>query len=115
MFVVLQFVNFVRIDLYNFIQSRLAPLSANRLTLSLRKYNKLQNAFTEDSKVIVFRPHQRTLKRRPSWIGTSTFEISSEALDGEPSQEHHELVDINGSFGSSAIDASDALGLRSRL
>lgn len=48
---------------------RLAPLSANRLTIFLRKYNAQPVVHDETGEI-----GHRRLQRRPSWIGTSTFE-----------------------------------------
>jgi len=47
----------------------LAPLSANRLTIFLRKYNAQPVVHDETGEI-----GHRRLQRRPSWIGTSTFE-----------------------------------------
>ncbi|KLO06797.1 hypothetical protein SCHPADRAFT_945795 [Schizopora paradoxa] len=70
----------------------LAPLSANRLTISLRKYNSWQNTIPEDANAGVFRAQGRTLKRRSSWVGTSTFEMSEVDTWSETTQEYVELI-----------------------
>jgi len=54
----------------------LTPMAANRLTLSLRVY-ALQD---DDDDASAKRPHPAKLRRRGSWMGTSTFEVRSDEL-----------------------------------
>jgi len=64
----------------------LAPLAANKLTLSLRSYG----AGTKNSGILPLgkegkqgfaQGHGRKLKRRESWMGTSTFEVPVRELE----------------------------------
>ncbi|KLO13131.1 hypothetical protein SCHPADRAFT_997570 [Schizopora paradoxa] len=69
----------------------LAPVAANRLILSLRRYSMSINsidAFGVEAKAFVCAPPSGfQMKRRNSWVGTSTFEVDGDMIKEKESAE----------------------------
>ncbi len=60
-------------------------MAANKLTLSLRAYT-LQDGST----------HPSSLKRRGSWIGTTTFEVRNDQLESDGSLSGDNSFELSG-------------------
>ncbi len=60
----------------------LAPVAANKLTLSLRAYSMAESMAGPESASLPSPDRTVSRKRRGSWVGTSTFEFRGDILSG---------------------------------
>ncbi len=70
-------------------------MAANRLTLSLRVYT-----LQDDDDASARRPHLSKLRRRGSWMGTSTFEVRNDELATDGSLPDWNSFELSTSAGS---------------